>query len=43
MHRYKVREVIAMLEADGWIKIATKGDHRQYKHPTKKKESNRKR
>lgn len=36
MHRYKVREVIAMLEADGWIKITTKGDHRQYKHPTKK-------
>jgi len=24
-----------MLEADGWVKCKTKGDHRQYKHPTK--------
>lgn len=36
MKAYKVIEVIRMLEADGWILIATKGDHRQYKHPTKK-------
>lgn len=36
MKRYKVKEVIKMLEADGWYLVATKGDHRQYKHPTKK-------
>ena len=32
----KVREVIAMLERDGWVLVATKGSHRQYKHPVKK-------
>jgi predicted RNA binding protein YcfA (HicA-like mRNA interferase family) len=32
----KVREVISLIEADGWYLIATKGSHRQYKHPTKK-------
>jgi predicted RNA binding protein YcfA (HicA-like mRNA interferase family) len=31
----KVREVIAMIEADDWILVATKGSHRQYKHPQK--------
>jgi predicted RNA binding protein YcfA (HicA-like mRNA interferase family) len=31
----KVREVIRLLEADGWYLVATKGSHRQYKHPTK--------
>ena len=31
----KVREVIRMIEQDGWVHIATKGSHRQYKHPTK--------
>lgn len=31
----KVREVIAMLRADGWVLVVTKGDHRQFKHPTK--------
>lgn len=36
MKRYKVREIIRMLEADGWIKIATRGDHRQFKHTIKK-------
>ena len=36
MKRYKVIEVIKMLEADGWELIATKGDHRQFKHPNKK-------
>ena len=25
-----------MLEADGWYLHTTKGDHRQFKHPTKK-------
>lgn len=32
----KVRDVIAILEADGWYLVATKGSHRQFKHPTKK-------
>jgi predicted RNA binding protein YcfA (HicA-like mRNA interferase family) len=31
-----VREVIALLAADGWVLVATKGSHRQYKHPSKK-------
>lgn len=35
MKRYKVREVIKMLEEAGWYKSYTKGDHRQFKHPDK--------
>jgi predicted RNA binding protein YcfA (HicA-like mRNA interferase family) len=31
----KVREIIKRLEADGWYLVATKGSHRQYKHPAK--------
>lgn len=31
----KVRDVIEMLEADGWFMVATRGSHRQFKHPTK--------
>jgi len=31
-----VRDVIEMIEADGWYLVATKGDHRQYKHSTKR-------
>lgn len=31
----KVRDVIKLIEADGWFLIVTKGSHRQYKHPTK--------
>ena len=31
----KVREVLAMLEADGWYLARTRGSHRQLKHPTK--------
>ena len=33
---YKVKEVIEMLEADGWIHIDTSGSHRQFKHRVKK-------
>ena len=29
----KVREVIRLLEADGWALVTTKGSHRQFKHP----------
>ncbi|MCC7451448.1 MAG: type II toxin-antitoxin system HicA family toxin [Anaerolineae bacterium] len=32
----KVREVIKMIEADGWYLVDTKGSHRQYKHPEKR-------
>lgn len=31
----KVREVIKLIESDGWRLVRTKGSHRQYKHPTK--------
>ena len=31
----KVRDIIKLLERDGWYLKATKGSHRQYKHPTK--------
>jgi predicted RNA binding protein YcfA (HicA-like mRNA interferase family) len=31
----KVREVIRFLEEDGWVIVAIKGSHRQFKHPTK--------
>jgi len=31
----KVREVIKVLRQDGWRLVATRGSHRQYKHPTK--------
>jgi predicted RNA binding protein YcfA (HicA-like mRNA interferase family) len=33
--RLTVREVIRLLEADGWQQVATRGSHRQYKHPRK--------
>ena len=31
----KVREVIKMIEKDGWYIVRTRGDHRQFKHPFK--------
>ena len=31
----KVREVIRMLQDDGWTLVVTKGSHRQFKHPSK--------
>ena len=31
----KVRDVIRQLNEDGWYHIATRGSHRQFKHPTK--------
>jgi predicted RNA binding protein YcfA (HicA-like mRNA interferase family) len=31
----KVREVLRLLADDGWQEIATRGSHRQLKHPTK--------
>lgn len=31
----KVREVIRMIERDGWVLVRQRGNHRQFKHPTK--------
>jgi predicted RNA binding protein YcfA (HicA-like mRNA interferase family) len=31
----KVRDLVKLLEDDGWRLARTKGRHRQYKHPTK--------
>jgi predicted RNA binding protein YcfA (HicA-like mRNA interferase family) len=31
----KVRDVIRLIEQDGWSQVATRGSHRQYKHATK--------
>lgn len=31
----KVRDIIKLIEEDGWYVVATKGSHRQYKHPVK--------
>jgi len=36
MKAYKVIEVIRLLRKDGWYIDRIKGDHRQFKHPTKK-------
>ena len=31
----KVREVIKLIEKDGWFMVRQKGSHRQYRHTTK--------
>ena len=31
----KVSEILAMLHENGWQLIATRGSHRQFKHPDK--------
>ena len=31
----KVRDIIKMLEEDGWNRVKAKGGHRQFKHPNK--------
>jgi predicted RNA binding protein YcfA (HicA-like mRNA interferase family) len=31
----KVREVIRLIEKDGWRHVRTTGSHRQFQHPTK--------
>ena len=31
----KIRDLIKVLEADGWYLSRTRGSHRQFKHPTK--------
>jgi len=32
----KGREIIKLVEKDGWFLVRQKGSHRQYKHSTKK-------
>jgi predicted RNA binding protein YcfA (HicA-like mRNA interferase family) len=32
----KVRDVIEVIEADGWYLVVAKGSHRQYKRSTKR-------
>ncbi|BCS80613.1 type II toxin-antitoxin system HicA family toxin [Anaerocellum diazotrophicum] len=36
MKAYSSREIIKILIADGWYLEAVKGDHYQFKHPSKK-------
>jgi predicted RNA binding protein YcfA (HicA-like mRNA interferase family) len=31
----KVKDLIALIESDGWWQIRQKGSHRQFHHPTK--------
>ncbi|MCA3564879.1 MAG: type II toxin-antitoxin system HicA family toxin [Methylocystis sp.] len=31
----KIRDVLRMIEQDGWFLVATRGSHRQFKHLSK--------
>lgn len=31
----KVKDLITLIEADGWLQVRQKGSHRQFHHPTK--------
>jgi predicted RNA binding protein YcfA (HicA-like mRNA interferase family) len=31
----KVRDVLKLIENDGWYQVAQRGSHRQFKHPVK--------
>ena len=31
----EVREVIKLIQDDGWLLVRTRGSHRQFKHPRK--------
>jgi predicted RNA binding protein YcfA (HicA-like mRNA interferase family) len=31
----KVRDLVKLIEKDGWFWVRTRGSHHQYKHPTK--------
>ncbi len=33
---YSSREIIKLIEDDGWYYVESKGSHQQYKHPIKK-------
>lgn len=32
----KIRDIIKMIEKDGWYLVRTRGSHRQYKHVSKR-------
>ncbi|MGH9662367.1 MAG: type II toxin-antitoxin system HicA family toxin [Bryobacteraceae bacterium] len=32
----KVRDLMRLIESDGWQHVRTRGSHRQYRHPVKK-------
>ncbi|MCM3340278.1 type II toxin-antitoxin system HicA family toxin [Paenibacillus sp. MER TA 81-3] len=36
MPSYSSREIIKLIETDGWFLVNTVGSHHQFKHPTKK-------
>ena len=36
MKSYNSREIISILEADGWFKVSKEGSHCQLKHPEKR-------
>jgi predicted RNA binding protein YcfA (HicA-like mRNA interferase family) len=31
----KIKGIIRLIETDGWFHVATRGSHRQFKHPQK--------
>lgn len=31
----KVKDLILLIEADGWLQLRQRGSHRQFHHPTK--------
>lgn len=31
----KVSEILEILRRDGWVQVAMRGSHRQFKHPSK--------
>ena len=31
----KVRDLLKLIQEDGWYQVAQKGSHRQFKHPVK--------
>jgi len=31
----KVKELIKLIESDGWVQVKIRGSHRQFKHPSK--------
>ena len=35
MNRYTSKEIIKLLEQDGWQLVSQKGSHKQFRHPTK--------
>ncbi len=35
MKNIKVSKILTMLSRDGWVQVAQRGSHRQFKHPTK--------